>query len=204
MSKRTKVIMILSASAVGVSAVIVTTVNSVRSGIRQPSARTLTVPERPDGMKPVSKGPKGETYWSPPVSGPKSKGMATKPVTKPKSDGLSPEAEARVRARIEAMDYWWDPAEHFTVQDLRVFKSTRVSGLGKITGQVTNVGTRDAQFLSLTFRLLDAQGRRVGRATAVNHNGLESGEVWDFEAVLAAHASGGVQVQLDPNGVTAY
>ena len=47
MSKRTKVIMILVASAVGVAAVIVTTVNSVRSGIQQSAARTLAVAESP-------------------------------------------------------------------------------------------------------------------------------------------------------------
>lgn len=129
---------------------------------------------------------------------------AVKPEADSKSGGLSTEAEARARARVEAMDYWWDPAKHFSVHDLRVLGSTKVQGLGKVTGRVTNVGTRDARFLRLTFRLLDAQGRRVGRATAVNHDGLTAGQSWGFDAVMAAHTGGAVEVRLDPNGVEAH
>lgn len=125
------------------------------------------------------------------------------PVEAKTSGSMSPYAEAKARERMEAMDYWWDPAKHFEVGNLEVWAGS-TPGLAKITGRAKNVGERDAEFLQLRFRLLDSQGRRVGMATAVNHDGLGSGEVWDFEAVLTAHASGGVQVQLDPNGVTAY
>ena len=57
MSKRTKVIMILVASAVGIGAVAVTTINSVTSGIQQPAARTLAVPESPYKILKAETGP---------------------------------------------------------------------------------------------------------------------------------------------------
>ena len=149
MSKRTKVIMILVASAVGVAAVVVTTVNSVRSGIQQPAARTLAVTESPYKILKAETGP-----------GPSREAVEKVLASEAKrSEGI---AMKRAEERAAAADYWWNPAEHFTVQSLRVFKSTQVSGLGKITGRVTNVGTRDAEFLQLRFRLLNAQGRRVG------------------------------------------
>lgn len=114
------------------------------------------------------------------------------------------QAEQRARERLAEMEYWWDPARHFSVHSLRVLGSTKVQGLGKVTGRATNIGSRDAEYLRLTFRLLDAQGRRVGRATAVNHDGLAAGRSWDFDAVMSAHIGGTVEVRLDPNGVEAH
>ena len=170
---------------------VVAVVDQVNKGIQKSKNRTSRVAESPYKIL------KAET-------GPRPSREAVEKVLASEAKRSEEIAMKRAEERAAAMDYWWNPAEHFTVQGLRIFKSTRVSGLGKVTGRVTNVGTRDAEFLQLRFRLLNAQGRRVGMATAVNHNGLGSGEVWDFEAILAAHASGGVQVQLDPNGVTAY
>ena len=190
MSKRTKVTAILVASAVGIGAVAVTTINSVTSGIRESATRTAIRAGSPHKIL------KAETRPGPSRE-------AVEKVLASEAKRSEEIAMKRAEERAAATDYWWDPAEHFTVQGLQVFKSTRVSGLGKVTGRVTNVGIRDAEYLRLTFRLLDAQGRRVGRATAVNHDGLRAGESWDFDAVMAAHTGGAVEVRLDPNGVEA-
>ena len=50
--------------------------------------------------------------------------------------GLSPYAEAKARERAEAMEYWWNPAEHFAVSDLRVLGS-RDAGSGGLLRSIT-------------------------------------------------------------------
>ena len=121
----------------------------------------------------------------------------------PKTQKMSPEAEQRARERLEEFEYWIEPAKHFEVGGLGIYAGDR-PGIALVLGRVKNVGERDCKYIQLNFRLLDGDGRQVGRAKQFIDDGIRSGESADVRAILVAHKPGGVEVRLDPEGIVAY
>jgi len=61
-------------------------------------------------------------------------------------------------------------------------------GRNKVVGTLTNVGHTRVHDVKVSFRLFDAKGRMIGRATDEAHN-LQPGQTWKFHAVARGNVS---------------
>jgi len=61
-------------------------------------------------------------------------------------------------------------------------------GRNKVVGTLTNVGHVPVHSARVSFRLFDAKGRAIGRATDETHD-LQPGQTWKFHALAHGNVS---------------
>lgn len=61
-------------------------------------------------------------------------------------------------------------------------------GRNKVVGTLTNVSHAPVHSAKVSFRLFDAKGRAIGRATDETHD-LQPGQTWKFHAVARGNVS---------------
>jgi hypothetical protein len=61
-------------------------------------------------------------------------------------------------------------------------------GRNKVVGTLTNMGCTPVRDVKVSFRLFDAKGRVIGRATDEAHD-LQPGQTWKFHAVAHGNVS---------------
>lgn len=61
-------------------------------------------------------------------------------------------------------------------------------GRNKVVGTLTNAGRAPVHSAKVSFRLFDAKGHAIGRATDETHD-LQPGQTWKFHAVARGNVS---------------
>lgn len=80
-----------------------------------------------------------------------------------------------------------EPVAHVRVVSYRVERDVK-PGRNKVVGTLTNVGHTRVHDVTVSFRLFDAKGRVIGRATDQAHD-LQPGQSWKFHAVAHGNVS---------------
>lgn len=79
------------------------------------------------------------------------------------------------------------PVRHVRVGSYRVERDV-TPGRNKVVGTLTNVGHAPVHTARVSFRLFDARGHAIGRATDEVHN-LAPGQTWKFHASARGNVS---------------
>jgi hypothetical protein len=79
------------------------------------------------------------------------------------------------------------PARHVRLGPYRVERDV-TPGRNRVVGTLTNVGRVPVHSAKVSFRLFDAKGHAIGRATDVVHN-LAPGQIWKFHALARGNVS---------------
>lgn len=79
------------------------------------------------------------------------------------------------------------PVRHVRLGAYRVERDVK-PGHNKVVGTLTNVGRVPVHSARVSFRLFDAKGHAIGRATDQVHN-LAPGQTWKFHAVARGNVS---------------
>ena len=79
------------------------------------------------------------------------------------------------------------PARHVRLGPYRVERDV-TPGRNKVVGTLTNVGRVPVHSAKVSFRLFDAKGHAIGRATDEVHN-LAPGQTWKFHASARGNVS---------------
>ena len=79
------------------------------------------------------------------------------------------------------------PVRHVRLGSYRVERDVK-PGHNKVVGTLTNVGRVPVHSAKVSFRLFDAKGHAIGRATDEVHN-LAPGQTWKFHASARGNVS---------------
>ncbi|RDI98804.1 hypothetical protein DVT68_09845 [Dyella solisilvae] len=71
-------------------------------------------------------------------------------------------------------------------------------GRNKVVGTLSNVGHARVRTAKVSFRLFDANGRAVGRASDEVHN-LKPGQTWKFHAFARGNVSRARLLKVETN-----